>query len=135
MQDKAHLAEGSTGKPKLPGTQADKLISIKMHLVVGALLELILVLVLDIICHRIMETSTRCIINLSIPKIVIFPSKGIRTRVSSVGVAVAVVAILMPVAVVGTSIRLIKASMLIRQPIVNPRPRDRSVEALQNTLP
>lgn len=130
------MAEGSTGKHKLPGTQADKLISIRMHLVVGAVLELILVWVLDIICHRIMETSTRCIINLSIPKVVIFPSKGIIIRVSSVAAVVGVVVILMPVAVVGTSSRLIKRTMLIRQPIVNQRLlKDRSVEAHQSILP
>ena len=68
MLDKERSEEDSTGNP-LHGTQA-KINSIKMLMVVKqewavVTLELILDMV-DIMCHRIKETSTRCI-NINIP--------------------------------------------------------------------
>ena len=68
MLDKERSEEDSTGNPQ-HGTQA-KINSIKMLMVVKqewavVTLELILDMV-DIMCHRIKETSTRCI-NINIP--------------------------------------------------------------------
>ena len=79
-----------------PGTLAVKINSIKTRMVVGATLLLMLVIPLDIICHRIKETSTRCIIiSRIIHRIMISTSMDIITKASNEAVVVAEAAIRM----------------------------------------
>ena len=84
------------GFRKEPGTLVDKIISIKMGM--EGIIQPMLAMALDIICHRIKEASTPCI-KLIIPKM-IFISMDIIIKASIEAVVVEGVAIPMLLVVV-----------------------------------